>query len=251
MYGVILFTFLVTVPFSLGDLPKLKVVSILTPPYLSKGADGKYSGFIPEVLDLIAPIAGFKYDLFEQPDKEYGTNRTGWWNGVVGTLVNKSADIAAIDLTINADRLGVIDFTIPYFVSQIRILSNRKFHLKDVKYLMVKSRMYQAYFSTAVDPFAKQIWKSIQENDGIVNNTDEGVKRVLSGPFALVRDSKMLEPYLNEHPLELEAPTLFENTFTAFGLQLGSSWRQPISIALAKINEGGLLTPLLNKYSIS
>ena len=58
-------------------------------PYSVKSADGKYTGFIPDLLNLMAAAGGFSYKLFDLGDKVYGTKRSnGKWNGVVGAVLN-------------------------------------------------------------------------------------------------------------------------------------------------------------------
>ena len=50
------------------------------------------------------------------PDGQYGKQEeNGKWNGIMGELVNRKADIGIGAITMLADRESVIDFTVPFY----------------------------------------------------------------------------------------------------------------------------------------
>ena len=50
------------------------------------------------------------------PDGLYGEqDEQGNWNGVIGELVNRRADIGLGAISVMAERESVIDFTVPYY----------------------------------------------------------------------------------------------------------------------------------------
>ena len=50
------------------------------------------------------------------PDGQYGEqDENGNWNGIMGELVNRKADIGIGAITMLADRESVIDFTVPFY----------------------------------------------------------------------------------------------------------------------------------------
>ena len=52
-----------------------------------KGND-KYQGFLIDLLGMIAQRLDFKYELYESPDGNYGSeNESGEWNGMIRELI--------------------------------------------------------------------------------------------------------------------------------------------------------------------
>ncbi|KFM83024.1 Glutamate receptor, ionotropic kainate 2, partial [Stegodyphus mimosarum] len=107
----------------------LKVTTKLTKPYLwqkttadeFKGND-KYQGFCKDLLDKLSEQFGFKYIITPVKDKQYGSEVNGNWNGMIGELLRKEADIAIGDLTITYDRQAAVEFTMPFMNLGISIL---------------------------------------------------------------------------------------------------------------------------------
>uniref|UniRef100_A0A1I8II90 Glutamate receptor n=1 Tax=Macrostomum lignano TaxID=282301 RepID=A0A1I8II90_9PLAT len=79
----------------------------------------QFDGFCIQMLNLIAQEAGFNFTVRLVEDGNYGT-KTGndsegneVWNGMIGELIDKKADLAVAPLTITYERERVIDFTTP------------------------------------------------------------------------------------------------------------------------------------------
>lgn len=54
------------------------------------GQPKRYKGFSIDVLDALAKILGFKYDIYQVGDGKYGTALpNGSWNGMIGELIGK------------------------------------------------------------------------------------------------------------------------------------------------------------------
>ncbi|KAJ6635350.1 Glutamate receptor ionotropic, kainate 1 [Pseudolycoriella hygida] len=110
---------------------KLVVLTVLEKPYTSlrevpytnlTGND-RYEGYIVDLLDSISNILGFKYELVVDPANTYGSRQpNGKWNGMVGDIIERRADVAAAAMTINAEREAVVDFTVPFMNLGIGIL---------------------------------------------------------------------------------------------------------------------------------
>lgn len=109
-------------------------------------------GFCIDLLDAIASLVGFKYNISLVPDGKYGVYdyKTGEWNGMVRQLIDKvrecngkmkgnwkmgfrgmgwfqKADLAVGSMTINYARESVIDFTKPFMNLGISILFKVRF----------------------------------------------------------------------------------------------------------------------------
>lgn len=54
------------------------------------GQPKRYKGFSIDVLDALAKILGFKYDIYQVADGKYGSIQpNGSWNGMIGELIGK------------------------------------------------------------------------------------------------------------------------------------------------------------------
>lgn len=87
-------------------------------------------GYCIELLTKLADQMGFTYNLYLVPDKMYGAywfNLEGkkQWNGLVGELTNKRADMVIAPLTINPERAKVIDFSKPFKYQGIAMLQKK------------------------------------------------------------------------------------------------------------------------------
>ncbi|KAM8924393.1 glutamate receptor ionotropic, delta-1 [Pelodytes ibericus] len=106
----------------------LKVVTILEEPFVMVaenilGQPKKYKGFSIDVLDALSQNLGFKYEIYQVPDGKYGHQlANGSWNGMIGELINKRADIAVSAITITPERESVVDFSKRYLDYSVGIL---------------------------------------------------------------------------------------------------------------------------------
>ncbi|XP_068233552.1 glutamate receptor 1-like [Palaemon carinicauda] len=133
------------------------VTSILEKPFLMRRTNGNYSdnrryeGYAKDLCDFIAGYLNINYTLKEVVDNTYGAvdpRKEGGWNGMVGELVRKEADIAIAPLTITSSRERVIDFTKPFMTLGISI--------------MIKKPMKQkpGIFSF-MSPLSEEIWMCV------------------------------------------------------------------------------------------
>ncbi|XP_072439689.1 glutamate receptor ionotropic, delta-1-like isoform X2 [Chiloscyllium punctatum] len=106
----------------------LKVVTILEEPFVMVaenilGQPKRYKGFSIDVLDALAKHLGFKYEIYQAVDHKYGSQLpNGSWNGMIGELINKKADIAISAITITPERENVVDFSKRYMDYSVGIL---------------------------------------------------------------------------------------------------------------------------------
>uniref|UniRef100_A0A8C4X8U3 Glutamate receptor n=1 Tax=Erpetoichthys calabaricus TaxID=27687 RepID=A0A8C4X8U3_ERPCA len=87
------------------------------------GQPKRYKGFSIDVLDALAKNLGFKYDIYQVSDSKYGIQlQNGSWNGMIGELINKRADLAISAITITPERESVVDFSKRYMDYSVGIL---------------------------------------------------------------------------------------------------------------------------------
>lgn len=75
-----------------------------------------YKGYCIDLIDKIAQILNFDYEITPVGDGKFGNmDENGKWNGVVKELMEKRADIGLGSMSVMAERENVIDFTVPYY----------------------------------------------------------------------------------------------------------------------------------------
>ncbi|KAK5614621.1 Glutamate receptor ionotropic, delta-2 [Crenichthys baileyi] len=106
----------------------LRVVTVLEEPFVMVsenvlGKPKKYQGFSIDVLDALSNYLGFKYEIYVAPDHKYGSLQPdSQWNGLMGELVFKRADVGLSALTITPERESVVDFTTRYMDYSVGVL---------------------------------------------------------------------------------------------------------------------------------
>ncbi|XP_024130747.1 glutamate receptor ionotropic, delta-2 [Oryzias melastigma] len=106
----------------------LRVVTVLEEPFVMVsenvlGKPMKYQGFSIDILDALSNYLGFKYDIYLAPEQKYGSLQSdGQWNGLMGELVFKRADVGLSALTITPERESVVDFTTRYMDYSVGVL---------------------------------------------------------------------------------------------------------------------------------
>lgn len=108
---------------------KFNVVTIKEPPFIEvEMVNGKkvFKGFLIDLFNHMRDLLGFEYHLYEVADEKYGVEESdGSWNGMIGDILNGTADIALAAMTITAARDHVVDFTIRYKDYSVGILMKR------------------------------------------------------------------------------------------------------------------------------
>uniref|UniRef100_A0AAN0N7A0 Glutamate receptor 1 n=1 Tax=Polyphagotarsonemus latus TaxID=1204166 RepID=A0AAN0N7A0_9ACAR len=133
------------------------ITSILEEPYLMwrKGDKDKkfygnerFEGYCKDLADLLMKSMNFTYTLRLVNDSKYGAEDSRsvlGWNGMIGELIRKEADLAIAPLTITSARERVIDFTKPFMQMGISIMIKRP------------KEKYSDVFSF-LSPLSKDIW---------------------------------------------------------------------------------------------
>nr|AWJ68200.1 putative ionotropic glutamate receptor kainate-like 3 [Hirudo verbana] len=83
----------------------------------------RFDGFCSDLAKKLAVIVNFDYVLKEVSDKKYGAElEDESWNGMIGELVRREADMAIAPLTISSVRERVVDFSKPFMNLGISIM---------------------------------------------------------------------------------------------------------------------------------
>ncbi|XP_067667821.1 glutamate receptor 4-like [Haliotis asinina] len=128
--------------------PTYTVTSILSDPYVMKKDGEGYKGFLVDLLDKVAELVGFKYNIRLSKDGKYGSYSNGQWSGMIGEVVRREASIGLGDVTVTRERERVVDFSKPYLTQTLRLL--------------VKTpRRYEPGLDFMLQPFSTEIWLSI------------------------------------------------------------------------------------------
>ncbi|CAH1154146.1 unnamed protein product [Phaedon cochleariae] len=121
---------------AVSNLIKIKVIvsTRIGEPYLMKvppkyegeilEGNDRYEGYSKDLMDQVAEIIGFTYELVLTENNNYGNwdEEKKRWNGLVGDLLDKKAHLAICDLTITHERQQVVDFSMPFMTLGISIL---------------------------------------------------------------------------------------------------------------------------------
>ncbi|KAF7285568.1 hypothetical protein GWI33_010478 [Rhynchophorus ferrugineus] len=110
-----------------------RVVSKFGPPYLirktpppgkSLFGNDRWEGYALDLMQEICNILNCSYTFEEVPDGKYGSYDPvkKEWNGLIGHLLNRKADLAVCDLTITYERRRAVDFTMPFMTLGISVL---------------------------------------------------------------------------------------------------------------------------------
>ncbi|KAL5011752.1 hypothetical protein ScPMuIL_010303 [Solemya velum] len=137
-----------------------RVTTILAHPYVmykdesiktANITSGKenFEGYCIDLAQMIADELGFKYEIYLVKDGKYGEPLPdGTWNGMVGELTRREADMAIAPITITSKRERVVDFTKPYMSLGISIMIKKP------------SDQEKNVFSF-MDPLSYEIWMCI------------------------------------------------------------------------------------------
>lgn len=144
-----------------GNQTSLIVTTIIEVPYVMMKrtpdngppltGNDRFEGFVVDLVAEVAKIVGINYQLQLVQDGRYGAwSDDGTWNGMIGELTRREADMAAAPLTITSHRARVVEFTKPYMSLGLGVLlkrTSRQFAYEPMKMFLA--------------PFTVSVWLSI------------------------------------------------------------------------------------------
>ncbi|XP_071522288.1 probable glutamate receptor [Panulirus ornatus] len=145
---------------------------------LRKLDDGRlvaHSGIDVEILNTLSQFLNFTYRVVSPPDGQWGgLLPDGTISGMIGQVARREVHIAICEITITGSREMVVDFTTPYYLESVALVSRAPAE---------RNRAF-AVFS----PFTKQVWLGI------------AVSTLAIGPI-LAALTKMMAQYVTWPPL--------------------------------------------------
>ncbi|XP_037270709.2 glutamate receptor 3 [Rhipicephalus microplus] len=114
---------------------RLVITSILEPPFLmyknandTSNEEDNLEGYCKDLIAKLMRAMGREYSIHLVKDNKYGTrdkSAQSGWNGMIGEILRKEADIAVAPLTITAERSRAVYFSEPFMKSGLAVLARR------------------------------------------------------------------------------------------------------------------------------
>ncbi|XP_037087070.1 glutamate receptor 1-like [Pollicipes pollicipes] len=115
---------------------------------INKTGNDLLVGYCKDLADMLAKQVGFTYEMRLVKDRRYGAVNAsvdGNWDGIIGELVRREADIAVAPLSISLAREEVVSFTKPFMTLGISIMIKKPI------------KKNPGFFSF-LNPFSREIW---------------------------------------------------------------------------------------------
>ncbi|XP_055843535.1 glutamate receptor 1-like isoform X1 [Episyrphus balteatus] len=196
------------------------VTTLLEEPYIMLKKDDSFEGYCKDLADLLAKKLGINYEMRLVKDGGYGAenpNVRGGWDGMVGELVRREADIAIAPMTITAERERVIDFSKPFMSLGISIMIKKPVKQTPGVFSFMNPLSQEIWVSVIfsyigvsivlffVSRFSPYEWRLIQYSDAINIHPDQipnqqqqpppGVGPSYASPAVVVNDFSILNSF--------------------------------------------------------
>ncbi|KAF0292639.1 Glutamate receptor ionotropic, kainate 2 [Amphibalanus amphitrite] len=126
---------------------------LVDPPYVtSDNSTGqeKLNGYLPEILDMLVAGLNFTPNIIQPPDGKFGVELpNGSWNGILGMLHQRTAELALVSFSMFEPRRKVVDYIRPVETSHYGFLIRDRPNQRGDN--SVNWRVY-------TEPFAFDLW---------------------------------------------------------------------------------------------
>ncbi|XP_040357365.1 glutamate receptor 3 [Ixodes scapularis] len=112
---------------------KIIVTTILEPPFMmyknpndTSDNEDNLQGYCKDLIDKMMRSIGHEYSIRLVKDNKYGSrdiSSQSGWNGMIGEILRKDADIAVAPITITAERSKAVYFTEPFMTTGYGVLA--------------------------------------------------------------------------------------------------------------------------------
>jgi len=162
-----------------------QVVTVIQPPFtIWNTTTKKYEGYCIDLIEELRNIMDFEYEIYHAKDGYGVMDEDEQWNGLIGELVNKKADIGLGALSVMAERENVVDFTVPYYdlVGITILMKKPKVPTSLFKFLSVLEDsvwgcILAAYFVTSVLMWIFDKWSPYSYQNNMEKYEDDEEKR--------------------------------------------------------------------------
>lgn len=216
--------------------------------------------FVDELISLLQSELGFNATM-EETDVNGAVDAKGQWNGMVGRLVDGTADMAIGDLTITPDRANAIDFTVPIIESGVAVLVKKSGteSLSSLEDLLrqesigigaVDGGSTKAFLRRTTHPVYGRFYDRIAGScpHTFVRTVDEGVQKAKEGNFAMVMESLTIEELANNDCDIKQLGEEMEKIGYGIGMKKDSPYTSAVSEAILIFKNTGKLEELKNKH---
>ena len=217
-------------------------------------------GYLLELLDLLQADLGFNATIREVESRG-GMDSDGKWNGMIGRLVDGTADLALADLTITSVREDAIDFTIPFMVTGVSILIKKSdigsmksakdlAQQESIRYGAVNGGSTKDFFRKSDDPLYSIMYDQMSGScpQLFVSSMEEGLQKVKSGGFAMLMESVAIEHVVSNDCDVQELGHMLNTVKHAIATQKNSRYTAALSDSIMMLQESGKLSELKAKY---
>src|SRR5699024_9906348 len=221
-----------------GDTLKVLTVPEFVPFEVIDQETGEMTGFDMDILAEVADRAGFDYEL-----------NTMAFKGIIPALQTGSADAAIAATTITDTRAEVVDFTIPYYQSGLRIMvrsdNDTIEDMDDLEGLSISTKIGSTSYDYLTDKFGDDA--DIKPYD----TTAQMYMALLSGNVeASVYDAPNVSYYVktkSEGRAKTVGP-LYEAQPYGIVFTQGSEWVEPANEALQSMKDDGTYAEIYKKW---
>ncbi|XP_050422335.1 glutamate receptor 1-like [Adelges cooleyi] len=111
----------------------------------------QFEGYCRDLTTLLAEKIGIKYEFRIVKDNKYGVENhdmKGGWDGMIGEIIRKEADLAIAPLTITAEREKVVEFSKPFMWTALNIM-------------VKKPTKHKPGAFSFLTPMSREVWISV------------------------------------------------------------------------------------------
>jgi len=238
----------------------LRVVTIVSPPFVQKSSQGRIEGFCVDLMNEITAITGNKYNFFLSPNG-YGSHINGKWNGMIGEVIKKNADLAITDLTITEKRKEVVEFTESFFEVGVSAIMKKSVadvieswadlaNQTKVIYGTIKGGSTRQFFQTSTDPIVQTMNNYMNSNpDFFVRSVSEGITRVSQGNYVFIGESAAID-YVTSRRCDLthmKSGWIYDRDY-GIAMQKNSPYINSFNTAINQLKVNGKIEELKQKW---